>query len=129
MSLTSVVIDIVSIGVTSVAAGVLADAAMTEPQNWTILGLLAAVVLGVGYGMIKAQEKSGERTASAIEKSNDRVVAALEKHADAQTQTATNLALLIRESAEAREEGEEKRRQILDKLEHMPDRVATVLRK
>lgn len=129
MSLTSVAIDIASIGVTSVATGILADAAMTEPQNWTILGLLAAVVLGVGYGMIKAQEKSGERTATAIEKSNDRVAAALEKHAEAQTQTATNLALLIRESAESRAEGEEKRRQILDKLDNLPDRVAMVLRK
>ncbi len=129
MSITSLAIDFAGIGLTSVAAGVLADAAMTEPQSWTVLGLLAALVLGVGWNMVKTQKESGDKTAAAIEKSNDRVVAALEKHAEAQSQTATNLALLIREIQEARAEGEEKRRQILDKLEHVPDRVATALRK
>ena len=122
-------VEIAALAVTAAAAGGLADAAMTEPQSWTVLGLLAALVLGVGWNMVKTQKESGDKTAAAIEKSNDRVVAALEKHAEAQTQTATNLALLIRESAESRAEGEEKRRQILNKLEHVPDRVASVLRK
>jgi flagellar biosynthesis/type III secretory pathway M-ring protein FliF/YscJ len=129
MSLTSAAIDIAGIGVTSVAAGFLADAAMSEPQNWTVLGLLAAVVLGVGYGLVKQLEKSGDKTAAAIEKSSDRAVQAAERNADAQAATATNLALLIKSIDEQRQEGEEKRRQIIERLEHLPDRVATVLRK
>jgi flagellar biosynthesis/type III secretory pathway M-ring protein FliF/YscJ len=129
MSLTSVAIDIAGIGVTSVAAGVIADAAMSEPQNWTVLGLLAAVVLGVGYGLVKQLEKSGDKTAAAIEKSSDRAVQAAERNADAQAATATNLALLIKSIDEQRQEGEEKRRQIIERMEHLPDRVATALRK
>ena len=129
MSFTNTALEFAGIGVASLTAGALADAAMTEPQNWTILGLLAALVLGVGWNMVKAQKESGDRTASAIEKSNDRIVSALEKHAEAQSQTATNLALLIRESGEARAEGEEKRRQILDKIDHIPERVANAIRK
>jgi flagellar biosynthesis/type III secretory pathway M-ring protein FliF/YscJ len=129
MSLTSVAIDIAGIGVTSVAAGVIADAAMSEPQNWTVLGLLAAVVLGVGYGLVKQLEKSGDKTAAAIEKSSDRAVQAAERNAEAQAATATNLALLIKSIDEQRQEGEEKRRQIIERMEHLPDRVATALRK
>ena len=129
MTPANAAVEIVALGITAAAAGGLADAALSEPQSWTVLGLLAALVLGVGWNMVKTQKESGDKTAAAIEKSNDRVVAALEKHAEAQAQTATNLALLIRESQEARAEGEEKRRQILDKLEHVPDRVASVLRK
>lgn len=129
MTPANAAVEIVAFVATAAAAGGLADAAMTEPQSWTVLGLLAALVLGVGWNMVKTQKESGDKTAAAIEKSNDRVVAALEKHAEAQTQTATNLALLIRESAESRAEGEEERRQILDKLDNLPDRVAMVLRK
>jgi flagellar biosynthesis/type III secretory pathway M-ring protein FliF/YscJ len=129
MTPANAAVEIVAFVATAAAAGGLADAAMTEPQSWTVLGLLAALVLGVGWNMVKTQKESGDKTATAIEKSNDRVAAALEKHAEAQTQTATNLALLIRESAESRAEGEEERRQILDKLDNLPDRVAMVLRK
>lgn len=129
MTPANAAVEIVAFVATAAAAGGLADAAMTEPQSWTVLGLLAALVLGVGWNMVKTQKESGDKTAAAIEKSNDRVVAALEKHAEAQTQTATSLALLIRESAESRAEGEEERRQILDKLDNLPDRVAMVLRK
>lgn len=129
MTPANAAVEIAALAVTAATAGRLADAAMTEPQSWTVLGLLAALVLGVGWNMVKTQKESGDKTAAAIEKSNDRVVAALEKHAEAQTQTATNLALLIRESAESRAEVEEERRQILDKLDNLPDRVAMVLRK
>lgn len=122
-------LEVSGIGLASLAAGTLTDAAMSDPQNWTLLSLLAAVVLGVGWGLVKALEKSGDKTAAAIEKSNDRVVSALDKHAEAQAQTATNLALLIRESQESRQEGEEKRRQILERLDQVPERVAAVLRK
>lgn len=126
MSPATAAIEIVAL---AAVTGGLAQAALPEAQNWTILSLLAAVVLGVGYGLVKSLDKSGDKTAAAIEKSNDRVVAALDKHAEAQTQVGTNLALLIRESQEARDEGEEKRRQILEKLEHVPERVAERLRK
>ena len=129
MTPANAAVEIVAFVATAAAAGWLADAAMTEPQSWTVLGLLAALVLGVGWNMVKTQKESGDKTAAAIEKSNDRMVAALERHAEAQTQTVTSLALLIRESAESRAEGEEERRQILDKLDNLPDRVAMVLRK
>lgn len=129
MSPATSALEIAGLAVTAAVAGGLAEAALTEPQSWTILGLLAALVLGVGWNMVKAQKESGDKTAAAIEKSNDRVVAVMEKHAEAQTQVGTNLALLIRESQEARDEGEEERRQILEKLEHVPERVAERLRK
>lgn len=125
MSPATAAIEIVAL---AAVTGGLAQAALPEAQNWTILSLLAAVVLGVGYGLVKSLDKSGDKTAAAIEKSNDRVVAALDKHAEAQTQTATNLALLIRESQESREEGAEKRREILGAVQLVPERVAERLR-
>lgn len=129
MTPATAALEIAGLAVTAAVAGGLAEAALTEPQSWTILGLLAALVLGVGWNMVKAQKESGDKTAAAIEKSNDRVVAVMEKHAEAQTQTATNLALLMRESQESREEGAEKLREILGAVQLVPERVAERLRK
>lgn len=128
MSPANAALDIAGLGVTSIVTGFLASEAMSEPQNWTVLGLLAAVVLGVGYGLVKQLEKSGDKTAAAIEKSSDRAVQAAERNADAMSQTATNLALLIKSIDEQRQEGDEKRKQILDAVQHVPERVAERLR-
>lgn len=126
---STAVLEFAGFGVCAMAVAAVTDSAPPEAQGWTVLGLLAVVVVGVGFRMVKAQEESGNKTAAAIEKSNDRVVAALDRHAEAQSQTATNLALLIRESQDSREEGAEKRRQILERLDQVPERVAAVLRK
>lgn len=122
-------LEIAGVGIGACTVAAIVDSVPPEAQGWTVLGLLAVVVVGIGGALVKKVEASGEKTAAAIEKSNDKAAAAMDRNTEALSKTATALALLAQESEQAREEGTQKRAEILERIEHLPARVAELLRK
>ena len=123
MSAAVTVIELAGLGVCAAAVALVTDSVPPEAQGWTVLGLLAVVVVGIGGALIKKVEASGEKTATAIEKSGERTAAAMDRNTEAQAKTATALALLVQESKEARAEGAQKRAEILAKLDQVQAKV------
>lgn len=119
MSATVTAIELAGLGACGAAIAYLTDSVPPEAQGWTVLGLLAVVVVGIGRFLVQEVKASGERTAAAIEKSGERTAAAMDRNTEAQAKTATALALLIQESETAREEGQAKRAEILAKLDQI----------
>lgn len=116
MSSTLTIVDICTVGLGSAGMFALIDSVPPEAQGWTVLGLLAVVVVGIGGMLVKKVETSGKETAAAIEKSGERTADAMDRNTEAQGRTATSLALLVQESDRAREEGATARAEILARL-------------
>ena len=91
-------------GLGSAGMFAIVDAVPPEAQGWTVLGLLAVVVVGIGGALVKKVETSGKETAAAIEKSGERTADAMDRNTEAQGRTSTSLALLVQESSTARTE-------------------------
>lgn len=100
------------------ASGVALLQAQTEGQSWSILGLLAVLMLGVGKAMVRAIEKGSDATTTAIKENTAQ-----------QAATQTKLELVLSQVAEMRRDGEQKRQQILASLSDLPDQVADRVRK
>jgi len=111
MSATVTTIELAGFGVCAMGVAYLTDSVPPEAQGWTVLGLLAVVVVGIGGALIKKVEASGEKTAAAIEKSGDKTSAAMDRCTEAMNKTATNLALLAQDSEASRKESEASRTQ------------------
>lgn len=107
MSATFTAIELAGVGVCATAVAYLTDAP-PQAQDYTVLGLLSVVVVGIGRWMVQA-----------IKEGSDKTAAAMDRNTEAQSRTATALALLIQESKEARAEGAQKRAEILAKLDHI----------
>lgn len=123
MSATVTAIELAGLGACGAAVAYVTDSVPPEAQGWTVLGLLAVVVIGIGRFLVQEVKASGEKTASAIEKSGERTAAAMDRNTEAQGKTATALALLVQESEQARAEGMQKRAEILAKLDQLHSHI------
>ena len=101
-------IEVIGVGAGAIGVAFAVDAAPPEAQGWTVLGLLAVIVLGIGRSMVQSIKESGDKTA-----------AAMDRNTEAQGKVTTALALLVQESETAREEGRAKRAEILAKLDQI----------
>jgi hypothetical protein len=99
-----------TVGAASAAINIISDMP-TAGQNWTILGMLGAMIFIVGKRTVDAIDRNGERTAKAIE--------AAQAH---NVQLATALIALQSEVRELRSDGDERKRQIMEAIEHITNR-------
>lgn len=83
-----------------------------EAQQWTVLGLLGVVVVGIGRWLVRAVEKSGDQTTAAIKESTA-----------AQATAATKLELLLVQAESQRRSNHEDHQAILGRLEAMNQRT------
>lgn len=112
---THIIEPLAAIGSMSVVgAGLLQAVTPAGAQEWTVLGLLAFVVAGIGTWIVR---------------SIDRTTVAIEGNTKAQAEVAVALALLMQKTTDAQHDGEEKRRQILAEITSIPSRVAERIQK
>ena len=90
----NLILDSAGIGLGALAAGAIVQSVPPEAQGWTVLGLLAIVVVGIGGKLVLNVEKSGDKVSEAIGKSNDRVIEAINKQTVATGDNAKALAVL-----------------------------------
>lgn len=112
------IVDLAAVGLGSLGIFTVPEIVPPDAQNYTVLGLLSVVVVGIGRWMVQAIKESGDKTA-----------AAMDRNTEAQGRTATALALLVQESDESRKEGRTSRADIMAKLEHLPHAVAAELKR
>lgn len=93
------------------AASSMLQEAQPEAQQWTVLGLLGVVVVGIGRWLVKAVEKSGDQTTAAIKESTA-----------AQGIAATKMELLMVQAEAQRRSNHEDHQAILGRLEALNQR-------
>lgn len=83
-------------------------------QQWTVLGLLAFVIVGIGNRLVK---------------SSDKITESIDRNTAAQASVAQSLDRLTNQTNEARREHEEKAKQILAAIGEVPEAVTDRIRK
>jgi uncharacterized protein HemX len=118
ISIPELVGDAVTIAGTSiVGVCIVQDIVPSHAQEWTAMALLAAITLGIGGWMVKTLDKVGERTSTAIE-----------NNTAAQNSVANAMALLTQRETDAQRATEQKRAEIMAKLDHLTEHVRGIQR-
>jgi hypothetical protein len=104
------------VAISAASLGVALLQADTPPgaQQWTVLGLLAFVIVGIGNRLVK---------------SSDKITESIDRNTAAQASVAQSLDRLTTQTNEARREHEEKARQILAAIAEVPEATADRIRK
>lgn len=117
MNATSVLASL-SAGSAAFAAANATD--LTGGQNWTLLGVLAAVLFACGTFVKWLIDR--------LVTAGDKQVQAVEAHTKAMVEVATELRLLTEQERTSRNVADEFRKELWSRIERIPEDVAKVLR-